>query len=743
MLLFNFISAVTVLHGYLLFSSATVLHGSLFFSAEGTYLGCFDAKKAELSGMMERVERNNMTASMCSDICGKGAYDKYGLQYGYRCYCGNQTEILESNDRAEGQCNNPCKGAPKCGGNQVIAVYNYTSYVGCYSYAPNESIDFGGKVEYLTPTICREKCNKYKFFGVTQGSKCYCRSVISNTQQTNDDDCNELTCQGGPTCGGSGYIAMWDFVNRTLKDSEINASTTVPPATEMSASTTVPSTTISLCSEDDKAVVSTVFLVLSFALGCLAVIGVSRLSRLYLSRKLVKDVRKLLKVSEFKRKLPSLDNRNYNLAQLHACPTAVPSDSREGVSIDFLSIGDDTERGHFTSELSTNVSENDYAIVSLDAAKENAMCQKMKENVKQYDLTFETSTKTSEIQSGITNTNMEYNIIYGKDMTSATLPSVIQSHTDNQMLSEYAPPAYHVTDAHKTKLYQKSQTKRKLDDVEAYAVPSPGLDVDTNAVTSPGFDIEAYAVSSPGYDVEANAVSSPGLDFEAYAVSSPGLDVEAHAVSSPGLDVEAYAVSSPGFDVKPNAVSSPRLDVEAYAVSTPGFDVNANAVSPPGFDVEAYAVSSPGLDVEAHAVSSPGFDFEANAVSSPGFDVKANAVSSPGLDVEAYAVSSPGLDVEAYAVSSPGFDVEAHAVSSPGFDAEAYVVSSTGFDVKANAFSSPGLDVEAYAVSSPGFDVEAHAVSSPSFDADAYAVSSPGIDVESYAVLSPDFDVET
>ncbi|XP_071835425.1 uncharacterized protein [Apostichopus japonicus] len=257
--------------------AATVLHGSLLFSSEGAYLGCFKATKAELSGMMEKVGRNNMTVSMCSDFCGKGAYDNYGLQYGYRCYCGNLTEIVKNNDRAEDQCKNPCAGSPECGGNQVIAIYNYTSYVGCNSYIPNEIMDFGGKVEYLTPTICSEICHTYKFFGVTQGSKCYCRSVISNAQQRNDDECNELPCQGGPTCGGSGYIASWDFVNRTRKDSEINASTTVPPTTDMSTSITILSTIVSLYSE--------VFLALLFALGCLVVMGVLRISRRFHGRK--------------------------------------------------------------------------------------------------------------------------------------------------------------------------------------------------------------------------------------------------------------------------------------------------------------------------------------------------------------------------------------------------------------------------------------------------------------------------
>ncbi|XP_071835423.1 uncharacterized protein [Apostichopus japonicus] len=283
---------------------ATVLYGSLLFSsAEGTYLGCFDVKKTELSGMIEKVDRNNMTVSMCSDFCGNGAYDKYGLQYGYRCYCGNLTEIFKNNDRAEDQCKNPCPGSPKCGGNQVIAIYNYTSYVGCYSYTPNEIMDFGGKVEYLTPTICSEICHTYKFFGVTQGSKCYCRSVISNTRQRNDDECNELPCQGVPTCGGSGYIAIWDFVNRT----QINASTTVPPTTDMSASITVLSTIVSLYSE--------VFLALSFALGCLVVIGVLGISRRFYGRKFLTMDRPTMSYNETGRTMALRDD-----SLLHQAP---------------------------------------------------------------------------------------------------------------------------------------------------------------------------------------------------------------------------------------------------------------------------------------------------------------------------------------------------------------------------------------------------------------------------------------
>ncbi|PIK52229.1 hypothetical protein BSL78_10891 [Apostichopus japonicus] len=171
--------------------------------------------------MIEKAHKNNMTVTMCSDICGKDGHGIYGLQYGDRCYCGNQTEQLAQRSVVRGECNTACKGEPMCGGNQVITIYNASTYVGCFNYFPDDTTYFGGKILNLIPKICLDKCRAYRFYGLTQGSRCYCISHIANTSRE-DVDCygNGIPCEGAEKCGGSGYIAIWDYKPETVVTDE-------------------------------------------------------------------------------------------------------------------------------------------------------------------------------------------------------------------------------------------------------------------------------------------------------------------------------------------------------------------------------------------------------------------------------------------------------------------------------------------------------------------------------------------
>lgn len=63
-----------------------------------------------------------------------------------------------------------------------------------------------------------ERCQAYPFIGLAEGNKCFCSFESprdgNNSQFLEDHQCVEegITCPGGETCGGYGYVAIWDHI---------------------------------------------------------------------------------------------------------------------------------------------------------------------------------------------------------------------------------------------------------------------------------------------------------------------------------------------------------------------------------------------------------------------------------------------------------------------------------------------------------------------------------------------------
>lgn len=90
-----------------------------------------------------------------------------------------------------------------------------TSYEGPISVIKYE--DVIGKTERkpMTPQVCYEFCRRFdgvKFFGITNGSKCYCEPMFVVATAGNTGGC-KVACEGNPgaMCGGPDFSSIWEM----------------------------------------------------------------------------------------------------------------------------------------------------------------------------------------------------------------------------------------------------------------------------------------------------------------------------------------------------------------------------------------------------------------------------------------------------------------------------------------------------------------------------------------------------
>jgi Glyoxal oxidase N-terminus/WSC domain len=91
-----------------------------------TYEGCLTDIPARVLPYQTDM-KTNITITSCLDLCATYGYDAGGLEYGIQCFCGDDTDRVNSGAlyRAEADCNQACADSPEdlCGGGNAINYY--------------------------------------------------------------------------------------------------------------------------------------------------------------------------------------------------------------------------------------------------------------------------------------------------------------------------------------------------------------------------------------------------------------------------------------------------------------------------------------------------------------------------------------------------------------------------------------------------------------------------------------------
>lgn len=179
-----------------------------------------------LSGAFYRfADSPSMTMEGCRDKCDGYAY--YGLENGNECFCGHEYRLpLEMVNQAE--CDMECPGdaMESCGGFLRMNIWSqdnlkFNSFFAeaekiwkgqCVENDPNNLILRGPSTTsgQLTKESCATFCDGFTYYGMENGSTCYCGTDVIGDPVT-AKNCLE-PCAGDSTesCGGTeNQMNLW------------------------------------------------------------------------------------------------------------------------------------------------------------------------------------------------------------------------------------------------------------------------------------------------------------------------------------------------------------------------------------------------------------------------------------------------------------------------------------------------------------------------------------------------------
>ncbi|XP_071835692.1 sialate:O-sulfotransferase 2-like [Apostichopus japonicus] len=280
-------------------------------SVGGNYLGCYSSNHSSVLDV--RQIRTDLTVSLCARICDVDTYTLLGLQYGSYCYCGtDRSQHQAYNTVTDTRCDTLCSGGPTCGGKEAIAVYTNFTYFGCLNHTTDHDFHFMGSITKLSLRSCMERCQANPFIGLAEGNKCFCSFESprdgNNSQFLDDYQCLEegITCPGGETCGGYGYVAFWDHI----KELKIKTQYSIPVEINLTAEATP--------SQDPAVVTSTVYIITAilFVVGVLigGIAGIV-LCRSTISRWYLTQIRPKPTIKYDNERRPNIDVRHSYLAE--------------------------------------------------------------------------------------------------------------------------------------------------------------------------------------------------------------------------------------------------------------------------------------------------------------------------------------------------------------------------------------------------------------------------------------------
>jgi hypothetical protein len=174
------------------------------------YVGCFvDQATRDLNGKF--FQGGVITSNFCRTYCAGFTY--FAMQDGAQCLCGNYVGAYGQAPNTD--CSQPCQGntGEICGAawrnsvykvqNTKPALANPVNYIGCYQDQATRDLngEFTGSV--TSGAACRSICRGFTYFGLQDGSQCFCGNRLGLYGQASWKDCS-MQCQGNADeiCGG-------------------------------------------------------------------------------------------------------------------------------------------------------------------------------------------------------------------------------------------------------------------------------------------------------------------------------------------------------------------------------------------------------------------------------------------------------------------------------------------------------------------------------------------------------------
>ena len=178
-------------------------------------------------------DQNDLTIEKCLDAC---KYEKYaGIGQGMHCNCGDEFATIDI--LPETSCDVKCKGdnTQNCGGNLVWNVHSIQSpqkFTGecTTAYEENDggpiTVLFKKFSSTLTPQICLDRCQYFKYAGLGNGDNCFCVENLPKLNFLPESECN-TPCIGDSSdykCGGPMKWSVYSieepkpFTGQCIKD---------------------------------------------------------------------------------------------------------------------------------------------------------------------------------------------------------------------------------------------------------------------------------------------------------------------------------------------------------------------------------------------------------------------------------------------------------------------------------------------------------------------------------------------
>ncbi|KAG9003884.1 hypothetical protein FRB94_002801 [Tulasnella sp. JGI-2019a] len=197
-----------------------------------TLQGCYQDQSSRTLSSYSTTS-STMTPAVCQAFCTTKGTTFAGLENATECYCGN---LISPNVLlAASNCQTKCGGdaTQYCGGNNwQVAIYKSGSTtttpgtlnsLGCYQDQSSRTLAGASTTSStMTPAVCQTFCTAYTYFGVENGSECYCGNTATVVSPLAASNC-QTKCAGDATqiCGGN---------NWQLSLYGTSASTTAPTA---------------------------------------------------------------------------------------------------------------------------------------------------------------------------------------------------------------------------------------------------------------------------------------------------------------------------------------------------------------------------------------------------------------------------------------------------------------------------------------------------------------------------------
>ncbi|KAH7320609.1 WSC domain-containing protein, partial [Stachybotrys elegans] len=190
-----------------------------------TYQSCYtDSSTRTLPGA--NLMSASMTLQVCADFCLAGGWLYMGVENANECWCANGP-LSDSLLADPATCDIACAADPAsvCGGGWRLSVWKREAPIAAIQQVPGWSFDSCYTDDWertlavtepasstaMTPAACAALCTGYRFFGVENGSECYCGDNIDPARLAADQTTCSIPCTGQANfvCGGGWRLSVY------------------------------------------------------------------------------------------------------------------------------------------------------------------------------------------------------------------------------------------------------------------------------------------------------------------------------------------------------------------------------------------------------------------------------------------------------------------------------------------------------------------------------------------------------